>query len=103
MQFAQCHAGDGVSKERALEADGIEIRTGPTVNGALAVVAKFDRFGNGPKRLSDFEVEIHWSDVEELIAEFSKARHAEAMELRAAMDLMKAIRDLGWRAPENSN
>jgi hypothetical protein len=49
------------------EADGLEITAACTINGELAAIAKFDRFGS-EQRASDFKVELHWSDVEELIS-----------------------------------
>jgi|SRR5580704_4883283 hypothetical protein len=67
-----------------------------------AVIARFDRFGNGARR-SDFELTIHWSDVEQLIAEFSEAKHPEAVELQNALQLAKALKEVGWRPPEISN
>jgi hypothetical protein len=66
------------------------------------LLAKFDRFGNGARR-SDFEVEINWRDIEELVAQFSAAKHPSAIELESAIKLAKALITAGWRPPEISN
>jgi hypothetical protein len=66
------------------------------------VVMKFDRFGNGARR-SDFEVTINWSDIEQIITEFCRAKNPEALEFRAALKLSKALKETGWRPPEISN
>jgi hypothetical protein len=66
------------------------------------VIATFKRFGNGARR-SDFEVKFSWADVEQLIAEFSEAKHPEAVELQNALQLAKALKEAGWRPPEISN
>jgi hypothetical protein len=65
------------------------------------VVAKFDRFGNGARR-SDFEVGIGWSDVEEMILQFSRLKHPAAVELDNAMKLAKALAQAGWTPTEAS-
>jgi len=66
-----------------------------------ALVANFDRFGKGNRR-SDFEVEIEWSDVEEMIVQFSKAKHPSAIELASAVKISKALIEAGWKPPEDS-
>jgi hypothetical protein len=71
-------------------------------NEAAYVVTKFDRFGGGSKRQSDFEVMMQWHDVEAIIDEFCKANHPSAVKLQSALELAEAIEELGWRAPENS-
>lgn len=73
------------------QADRLVVR-----GGTLA--AKFDRFGNG-KRRSDFEVEIDWADVEEIITQFSAAKHPNAIELEHAVKLAKAVIAAG-RSPQ---
>jgi hypothetical protein len=66
------------------------------------LVAKFDRFGNGARR-SDFEVGVDWSDIEQLIAQFSRAKHPAALELKSALELARALAIAGWKPPEISN
>jgi hypothetical protein len=66
------------------------------------LIAKFDRFGNGARR-SDFEVGVDWSDVEKLIAEFSRAKHPAAMEFESALELARALAAAGWKPPEISS
>jgi hypothetical protein len=38
----------------------------------VVVVARFERFGGGEHRKSDYEVLSEWQDVEDLIAKFAK-------------------------------
>jgi len=66
------------------------------------LIAKFDRFGTGARR-SDFELTISWSDVEQIIAQFSKAKNPEAVELQNALQLARSLKEAGWRPPEISN
>jgi hypothetical protein len=66
------------------------------------VIAKFNRFGLKSRR-SDFEVQFEWSDIEELIARFSAAKHPSAVELQGAIHLAKVLVTAGWKPPEISN
>jgi len=66
------------------------------------LIAKFDRFGNGARR-SDFEVGISWSDVERFIANFSQAKHPDAMAFKNALELANTLTTAGWKPPEFSN
>jgi hypothetical protein len=53
------------------------------------VIARFDRFGGGEHRKSDYEVLSDWSDIEEMIAKFCRAGHPEALALQQAVSLPK--------------
>jgi len=66
------------------------------------VVARFDRFGAGTYRKSDYEVLSNWSDVEEMIAKFCEAGHPGAIALVRARQLAKAVKSVGWREPSDS-
>lgn len=63
------------------------------------VVARFDRFGGGTHRKSDYEVLSEWQDVEELIAKFCDAGHPEAIFLKTARELAAAVEAAGWQRP----
>jgi hypothetical protein len=63
------------------------------------VVARFDRFGTGTNRKSDYEVLSEWQDVEEMILKFCQAGHPEALRLQAARQLAEAVKTAGWREP----
>lgn len=69
--------------------------------GRPVVKASFPRFGNGTKRLSDFEVLVEWSDVQTIIEKFCEAGHLEANAIREAVKLAAAAKDLGWREPQS--
>lgn len=64
------------------------------------VVARFNRFGGGQYRKSDYEVLSEWSDVETLIAKFCEAGHPDALTLKSARELASAVRGIGWKEPE---
>jgi hypothetical protein len=64
------------------------------------VVTRFERFGGGKHRLSDFDVAVNWKDVESIIEKFCEAGCLEALALRAARKLATAAKELGWQAPE---
>jgi hypothetical protein len=68
--------------------------------GLPVVKARFDRFGGGSSRKSDFEVLSEWRDVEEMIARFCEAGHPAALELKRARELAEAVKQIGWREPE---
>ncbi|MFZ5715909.1 MAG: hypothetical protein ACOY3N_24025 [Bradyrhizobium sp.] len=62
------------------------------------LVAKFDRFGNGARR-SDFQLTIDWSEIEAFIGVFAEEKNPAAVELKAALDLLKVMKEAGWSAP----
>lgn len=57
------------------------------------VVTRFDRFGGGEKRYSDFEVILDWADFEKILEKFCEADHPEALALCEARKLGKAVAD----------
>jgi hypothetical protein len=61
------------------------------------VTVTFPRFGNGKKRRSDFEVTVHWEDVEKILEKFCEAGQPEALAIRSAIQLAAAAKELGWR------
>jgi hypothetical protein len=67
---------------------------------AFPVVAtRFERFGGGDKRRSDYEVLVEWKDVQQIIETFCEHGYPEALALREAMKLAAAAKELGWRQP----
>jgi hypothetical protein len=56
------------------------------------VVVKFDRFGGGTKRHSDYEVGVSWEDVEKIIQLFCESGRTEAANIRHALDLAEAVK-----------
>jgi hypothetical protein len=63
-------------------------------------VARFNRFGGGEHRKSDFEVLIEWDDIENMIFRLSEAGHPNARALQRARELAEAIKTIGWSEPE---
>jgi hypothetical protein len=95
--------GSGMRSGQAGETSAIGQEADCLVGRNNQVVAKFDRFGLGTKRLSDFEVALEWSDVERLITEFAKAKNPAAIDFQVAMQVLTTLKASGWRAPEISN
>ncbi len=62
------------------------------------VRVNFRHFGHGNERTSDFGVDIRWRDVVAAIKEFSEMGHPEAIKIRNALNLVKAVEDAGWQA-----
>lgn len=63
------------------------------------VVARFNRFGGGNYRKSDYEVLSDWQDIEDMIVKFCDAGHAEALALQKARQLADVIKSIGWKEP----
>jgi hypothetical protein len=66
------------------------------------VIASFPRYGNAPKRRSDFALVVHWGDVEGLIERFCEAGQSEALAIRDAVRLAEAAKELGWHPPDDA-
>jgi hypothetical protein len=63
------------------------------------VIIPFSGFGGGPNQASDFEVEVHWPDVQSILDELCELAHPEAIAIREALKLVAAAKELGWQAP----
>ncbi|MCP3372516.1 hypothetical protein [Bradyrhizobium cajani] len=61
------------------------------------VRVNFLHFGRGYERTSDFGVNLRWLDVAAAITAFSEMGHPEAIRLRNALDLAKAVEEAGWQ------
>jgi hypothetical protein len=64
------------------------------------VSTRFERFGGGKHRRSDYAVSVTWEDVERIIEALCEAGCPEALPLREARKLATAVKDLGWQAPD---
>jgi hypothetical protein len=58
------------------------------------VVAKFERFGGGEKRHSDFEVGLRWDDIEKVVNMFCEEGRPEAIAMREGRKLVEIIKGL---------
>lgn len=79
-----------------LETRPLQFNGEPSV---VTVVACFNRFGGGNYRKSDYEVLSDWEDVEAMIAKFCEAGHPEAIALKKARELARAVKGAGWQEP----
>lgn len=61
---------------------------------------KFERFGLGEQKRSDFAVDVTWLDVMAFIREFIKMGEEEALFLDRALKLSDAIEVAGWSPDE---
>ena len=69
-------------------------------NREWKVITRFDRFGGGKYRRSDYIVGVSWEDVERIIEALCEAGCTEALAVREARKLAAAAKELGWQAPE---
>jgi hypothetical protein len=65
-------------------ADTLEFSGKPPLQ---VVAVRFDRFGGGDYRKSDFDVVAEWKDIQKMIEKFCEAKHSDALALREAMKL----------------
>jgi len=63
------------------------------------VMIPFSGFGGGPKHASDFEVEVHWTDVQSIVDGLCELPQPEAIAIREALKLAAAAKELGWQEP----
>ncbi len=67
------------------------------------VSLSFRGFGRGWERKSEFAVNVKWSDVQIAIQAFSKMGHPEAVKLRNALDLARAVEEAGWKGDPSAS
>jgi hypothetical protein len=69
-------------------------------NKEWKVITRFDRFGGGKQKQSDYAVTVIWEDVERIIKTLCEAGCPEALAVREARKLATAAEELGWQAPQ---